>query len=145
MPIETEARAYLRITGSGLIEEITGQLGLEPDDGWSEGDPKRRGSGIYGFSSWVLHSGERTGSPLDTQFRSLWKRIEPHKDRLRALGPEFSRFLVCTAWFPTRDTQLNIAAGHFATAAYYRLEPDFDFYFDDDFGHEDAGKGYATW
>lgn len=145
MPIEKHARAYLRIRGSGSVDRIRQQMGVGPDAGWSEGDPRRRGRGTYQFSNWELHSGEMKGLPLDTHLRSLWRRLEPYKDRLIQLGPEYPRYLVCTAWFPTRDADVNIAAGHFSTAAYYRLETDFDFYFEDDFGDEDAGKGYATW
>jgi hypothetical protein len=145
MTVETDAYAYLRITGSGSIDLITQQMGIEPDDGWSEGDPRPRGRGNYTFANWALHSGETKGLPLDTHIRSLWKRIKSYEERLVQLGPDFSRYLVCVAWFPDRDSEFNIAAGHFSTAAYYELITDFDFYFLDDFGDKKAGKGYASW
>jgi hypothetical protein len=145
MQVEKDAYAYLRITGSGSVNLISNQMGLKPDAGWSEGDPRSRDRGPYKFSNWELHSGEEKGLSLDTHLRSLWKRIEPYKERLIPLGPEFSRYLVCVAWFPSRDAEFKIAAGHFSTAAYYRLNADFDPYFMDDFGDEDAGKGYASW
>jgi hypothetical protein len=145
MKLETDARAYLRITGSGPVDLITRHMGLEPDDGWSEGDSRRRGGGNYTFSSWSLHSGERKGLPLDAHLRALWRRIEPYGERLVHLGPEFARYLVCVAWFPSRDTALEIAAGHFSTAAYYRLILDFDFYFTDNFGDPKVGRGYGSW
>ncbi len=145
MPIETDSYAYLNITGSGSVDLISAQLGLEPDSGWSEGDPRSRNRGLYTFSSWKFLSGEERGLPLDRHLRSLWKRIEPYKERLIHLGPEFSRQLTCVAWFPTKDSEITISAGHFSTAAYYRLDLNFDFYFEDDFGHEDLGKGYASW
>ncbi len=145
MPVETDAHAYLRITGSGSVDLISKQMGLEPDAGWSEGDPRALGRGNYTFSNWKFLSGEKRGLSLDTHLRSLWKRIEPYKERLVHLGPEFTRSLVCVAWFPSRDAEFKISAGHFSTAAYYRLDIDFDFYFLDDFGDEDAGKGYASW
>ena len=145
MTVEIDAYAYLRITGSDSVDLITKEIGLKPDDGWSEGEPRRRGHGNYTCTSWALHSGEKKGRPLDSHIRALWRRIEPHGDRLIQLGPEYSRYLVCTAWFPTRDSQFTIAAGHFSTIAYYRLEIDFDFYFRDDFGDRNTGKGYASW
>lgn len=145
MTIETDAYAYLRITGSGFVDLITQQIGLEPEDRWSEGDPIRRGHGIYPCSNWALHSGEKKGLPLDTHIRALWRRIEPYGERLIQLGPEYSRYLVCTTWFPNKDSGFTITAGHFGTIAYYRLEIDFDFYFLDNFGDENIGKGYASW
>lgn len=145
MPVETEAYAYLRVSGTGSVDLISEQMGLKPEDGWSEGDSRPRGLGPYKTSCWKFHSGEKKGLPLDAHLRSLWKRIEPYKERLISLGPEFSRHLVCVAWFPTRDAELKIAAGHFSTSDYYQLDLDFDFYFEDGFGNEDAGKGYASW
>lgn len=145
MTIETDAYAYLRITGSGSVDLITQQMGLEPDDGWSEGDPMRRGHGNYKFSNWKLDSGEKKGRPLDSHIRALWKRIAPYEKRLIQLGPEYSRHLVCTAWFPSKDSEFTIAAGHFGTIAYYRLEIDFDFYFLDSFGDGNNGNDYASW
>jgi hypothetical protein len=145
MPVETDAHAYLRIIGSGSVDLISKQMRLEPDAGWREGDPRSRGRGNYTFSNWELLSGEKKGLSLDAHLRSLWKRIEPYKEGLIHLGPEFTRRLVCVAWFPNKDTEFKISAGHFGTVGYYRLDLDFDFYFLDDFGHEDAGKGYASW
>jgi hypothetical protein len=144
MPVETESYAYLRVTGSGTVDLISKQMGLKPDDGWSEGDLSPRRRGTYTFANWKLQSGEKKGLSIDTHLRSLWKRIEPYGERLISLGPEFSRYLVCTAWFPTRDTQFIIAAGHFSTAAYYRLELDFDFYFMDESGDENFRRGHAS-
>ena len=120
-------------------------MGFEPDAGWSEGDPRSRGRGNYTFSSWKLLSGEEKGLSLDTHLRSLWKRVEPYEECLIHLGPEFSRHLNSVARFPSKDAEFKISAGHFSTAAYYRLNADFDFCFIDDFGHEDIGKCYASW
>ena len=145
MPIEMDARAYLRITGSGSVDRISELLGIGPDAGWSAGEVKRRGRGTYPFSNWEFHSGEMKGQLLDTHLRSLWRRVEPYREKLIQLGPEYSRYLICTARFPTRDAEFTVAAGHFSTAAYYRLETDFDFYFEDGFGDEAAGKSYAAW
>ncbi len=145
MDIEIDSYAYLHISGSGPVDLITQQMGIEPDEGWIEGDPRRRGHGNYTGTSWALHSGAKKGLTLDTHIRALWRRIEPYGKRLIQLEPEYSRYLVCTAWFPNKDSEFKIAAGHFSTAAYYRLEIDFDFYFLDNFGDENTGKGYASW
>ena len=59
MPVETDAYAYLRIIGSGSVDLISKQMRLEPDAGWSEGDPRSRGRGNYTFSNWELLSGEK--------------------------------------------------------------------------------------
>jgi hypothetical protein len=145
MTAETDAYAYLRITGPDSVDLITRQMGIEPDEGWSEGDPRRRGHGNYTGTSWALHSGAKKGLPLDTHIRALWRRVEPYGERLIQLGPEYSRYLVCTAGFPSKDSEFKIAAGHFSTAAYYRLEIDFDFYFLDNFGDGNMGNDYASW
>lgn len=145
MSTETDAYAYLRIKGSGSVDLISKQMGVAQDKGWSEGDPMSRNRGGYKFSCWQFLSGAEKGLSLDRHLRSLWKRIEPYKQELIHLDPEFSRELVCVAWFPNKDTDFTISAGHFKTAAYYRLNPDFDFYFLDDFGQEDLGQGYFSW
>ncbi len=146
MTVEEDAYAYLRITGLGSVDLISQQMGREPDDGWSEGDPRRLAKGyFYKFSKWQLNSGVSKGFPLDTHLRSLWRRLEPHRERLIRLDPEFSRRLVCVAWFKERDSYFSIAAGHFKTASYFQLELDFDFYFRDDFGHPDSENPYYVW
>ncbi len=52
-----------------------------------------------------------------------------------------SRQLTCVASFPTMGSEITGAAGHFNTAAYYRLGLNLE----DDFGHKDLGKGYVFW
>ncbi len=53
----------------------------------------------------------------------------------------------CVAHFKSHRDNISIAAGHFSTAAYYRIDLDFDFYFyfDYKFGNENEGKLYWSW
>ena len=53
--------------------------------------------------------------------------------------------VICVGHFGSHLDSVEIASGHFATAAYYKLSLDFDFYFEDDFGHEEEGKPYWSW
>jgi hypothetical protein len=47
MAVEIDSYAYLQINGSGSIDLISKQMGFEPDAGWSEGDPRSRGRGLF--------------------------------------------------------------------------------------------------
>lgn len=54
-------------------------------------------------------------------------------------------FIQFVAFFKTHRDHLSLASGHFSTAASYRLIIDFDFYFEDDFGHDEGGQPYWSW
>lgn len=54
--------------------------------------------------------------------------------------------LQLVAWYETKDDQLQFSAGHLTTAAYYRLDTDFDFYYGDNFGIGDPEtQPYWKW
>lgn len=85
------------------------------------------------------------GISLEEHLRALWGRMEVIRDRVVSAPPDFHRWLVAVGHFDSFDEALSLSGGHFATAAYYRLTIDFDFYFDDDFGHDDDGRAYWDW
>ena len=99
----------------------------------------------YGFSMWSLGSGLEKGIPLDAHLTSLWRLIEDIKEQIITIPVEMKLTLQCVAHFAGQKEAFAISAGHFATAAYYRLDWDFDFYFDDNFGCEVDGQPYWKW
>lgn len=76
---------------------------------------------------------------------ALWQRIETHRRVLCELPDKMSSYIQCVGHFKSHHDKLAIAAGHYATAAYYQMNIDCDFYFDDDFGHDEKGKPYWFW
>jgi hypothetical protein len=137
--------AYLKLTSQGSLTSICEHVGSTADGrSWSVGErgphdvPRK-------FSLWTLESGLEKGEPLDAHIRALWKRIEEIRPAICSLPKEVTRVLQCVGHFRDHSDACTLSGGHFATAAYYHLDWDFDFYFDDDFGHEDEGKPYWVW
>ena len=122
-------------------------MGRTGDGGcWSNGDnrkpPKK---GAYGFSRWSLLSGVDHGRPIDEHLQALWRRLSEYGEKIIELPESMDASVPCVGCFNSHLDTVEIASGHFATAAYYRLILDCDFYFDDDFGHDDLGKPYWSW
>jgi hypothetical protein len=125
-------------------------LGVEPDrKSWSVGESRKRPElKPNQFSRWSLSSGldERTGGiSVESHLRALWLRLVAFREQIISTPPEFEKWLVAVAHFDKYDEPLMLSGGHFATASYYGLRLDFDFYFDDDFGHDDLGRSYWDW
>lgn len=71
----TGCYTYFSITGDFDPKEITDLLGLEPEETWKKGDPRRYGIGTLDFSAWefgmcreydgiVEHQMKKTIAPL---------------------------------------------------------------------------------
>lgn len=146
MSAERDSYAYFTITSSHSLEEIVGHMGASGDGRcWSIGDQRSSGRGNYQFSRWSLLSGADRGRPIDEHLQALWRRLSVYRERIIRLPEDMERSVSCVGHFRTRFDKFQISSGHFATAAYYSLNLDCDFYFDDDFGHEDEGKPYWSW
>lgn len=115
------------------------------EDSFSVGDIRRHGAGPMPFSSWKLHSGDPATAPLDTHLTSLWRRLEPIRQRILALPKHMTGSVQFVATFETRNEPVILSGGHFATAGYYALNIDFDFYFLDGFGDPALDFPYWKW
>ena len=136
---ETDCWAYLKIISKRPLAAIESHIGRKADGrSWSVGDARRRpGQRPYDFSFWSWESGAVRGEPLDTHLRCLWRRLEPFRQALIDLPEDMKAYAQCVGKFATHQNPVSIASGHFATAASYRLVWDFDFYFGDEFGHDE--------
>ncbi|MEP3180557.1 MAG: DUF4279 domain-containing protein [Lentilitoribacter sp.] len=142
---EYKSWAYLKLTSTQPLATICEHLGSSGDGRpWDVGYPIRNGR-KSNHSSWELHSGLGKGEPLDAHLRALWKRMEKIRPAICNLPKDVTRLLQCVGYVKGHSDVCALSTGHFATAAYYQLDFDFDFYFDDDFGDEDMGKPYWKW
>ena len=82
---------------------------------------------------------------LGGHYSALWRRLSEYGEKIIELPESMDASVPCVGCFNSHLDTVEIASGHFATAAYYRLILDCDFYFDDDFGHDDLGKPYWSW
>jgi hypothetical protein len=83
---------------------------------------------------------------IEDHLRALWQRMSNIREKIISLPPECDRWLVGVAHFDQYNEPLSLSGGHFATARYYRLRMDFDFYFDDSFGNDDeCERRYWDW
>jgi len=137
--------AYLNLKSSLPLSTICEHIGRSGEGrSWCKDDLNRRGQ-PYGFSSWKLESGLEKGEPLDAHVRALWNRVEDIRLSVIKLPDDVTRVLQCVGYFKHHSDAFALSSGHFATAAYYRLDWDFDFYFNDGFGNEDESKPYWEW
>ena len=147
MPKEYDSYAYFTITSSLPLTAIEAYMGRSGDGScWTNGEnrrpPKR---GAYSFSRWSLLSGVDHGRPIDEHLQALWRRLTEYKERIVELPEEMTASVPCVGYFKSHLDKVEFASGHFATAAYYGLTFDCDFYFDDEFGNEDLGEPYWSW
>ena len=147
MSAEPESYAYFTITSALPLKDIDAHMGAAGDGRcWSNGcHRKQPGGGTYSFSRWSLLSGVERGKPINERLQSLWRRLSPLREKIIQLPAGMEGSVSCVGYFDSHLDPLEIASGHFATAAYYRLGFDCDFYFGDDFGHEEDGKPYWSW
>lgn len=137
--------AYLKLVSQEPLSAICKHIGSSGDGrSWSVGDSNHIGR-PQRYSLWTLDSGLERGEPLDAHIRALWKRLEKIRPAVCSLPQEINRVLQCVGHFKNHNDACAVSSGHFATAAFYGLDWDFDFYFDDDFGHEVKGKPYWAW
>ncbi|MGJ8611358.1 MAG: DUF4279 domain-containing protein [Octadecabacter sp.] len=137
--------AYLKLTSQEPLTAICEHVGSSGDSrSWSIGDRSRNGIPAK-CSGWILDSGLQKGEPLDAHIKALWKRIGNVRPAICSLPEEITRVLQCVGHFKDHNDACALSSGHFATAAFYHLDWDFDFYFDNEFGHEVEGKPYWEW
>jgi len=146
MSAERDSYAYFTITSSQSLKQIESHMGTSGDGRcWSNGDQRPSNRGNYSFSRWSLLSGVERGKPIDEHLQALWRRLSVYREQIIRLPEEMYLSVPCVGHFDSHFDKIQIASGHFATAAYYNLSLDCDFYFDDDFGYEDEGKPYWSW
>ncbi len=147
MSTNRDSYAHFTIASSVSLTEIEAHMGLAGDGNcWSVGDRRKtRPNAPYTFSRWNLLSGTERGAPLDEHLRALWRRLADYREEIITLPEEMHRSVSCVGAFNSHLDNIEIASGHFATAAYYGLTLDCDFYFDDDFGDDEEGKPYWSW
>lgn len=92
-----------------------------------------------------MNSGLEVGLPLDNHLKALWNKMKLIRPAIQNLPNEMSGMIQCVGQFKSHRDPFTLSSGHYATAAAYGLTTDFDFYFDDDFGHEEIGKSYWDW
>ena len=140
-------RAYFTITSQLPLKDITKHIGVDPDDrSWSNGDLRLPSQhSIYAFSRWSLSSGIQIGAPLDEHLKSLWSRMAPFRKQICNRPADMNAHIACTGTFQTKSETILLSAGHFSTAAYYKIVIDFDFYFEDSFDNDEVGKPYWKW
>jgi len=101
--------------------------------------------GQYPFSRWSLPSGIEKGEPIETHLQSLWRRVSTYHAQVVGLANTMKGYIAGVGYFKSHRDKFAISSGHFATTAYYQLNFDFNFYFDDNFGHEEEGRPYWKW
>jgi len=147
MSNERDSYAYFTITSALSLSDIETHMG-EAGDGrcWSNGDLRKSPArGNYRFSRWSLLSGVERGRPIKEHLQALWRRLSEYREKVIELPAGMVGSIPCVGHFNSHLDTVEIASGHFATAAYYRLNLDCDFCFGDDFGHDDEGKPYWFW
>lgn len=148
MSTERDSYAYFSIVSSLPLSEIeTHMEGKADGPCWSNGDPRKPPSKVaYHFSRWSLLSGVEHGKPINEHLAALWRRLSEYKEKIIELPEEMDAYISCVGHFKSHLDNIEISSGHYATAAYYGLKLDCDFYFDDDFGRdEEGGKPYWSW
>ena len=146
MSVERDSYAYFTITSSHSLEKIESHMGASGEGRcWSNGDQRPSNRGHYDFSRWSMLSGVERGKSIDEHLQGLWRRLSDYRENIILLPEDMHRSVPCVGYFASHFDKVQISSGHFATAAYYRVNLDCDFYFDDEFGHEDEGTPYWSW
>jgi len=139
MSNERDSYAYFTIVSSSSLAELDALMGFSCDGKcWSKGDPRTsRDQSLHTFSRWSLLSGVERGRPIDEHLRALWCRMADCRESIIDLPEEVYRSVSCVGVFNSHLDTVEIASGHFRTAAYYNLNLDCDFYYDDDLDKPD--------
>lgn len=147
MSNEWGSYAYFNITSSRTLAELEALMGSAGDGKcWSKGDLRTSQNQLqHRFSRWSLLSGVERGRPIDEHLCALWRRMADYRRTIIDLPEDVYRRVCCVGVFNSHLDRLEIASGHFTTAAYYGLTLDCDFYYEDDFGDVDLGKPYWSW
>lgn len=138
MSAERDSYAYFTIISSQSLARIEHHMGASGDGRcWSNGYQSPSKIGNYQFSRWSLLSGVERGRPIDEHLQALWRRLSVYREQIIQLPKDMERSVPCVGHFSSHFDPFQISSGHFATATYNGLNLDCDFYYDDDFGHED--------
>ncbi len=145
--VEYDGYAYFGVTSDLPLSEINTYFGMSGEErSWSIGDIRKLGpGGHYESSSWKMKSGLKAGLPLESHLTALWRRMAPIRNEVCEMPDAMHGVIQCVAYFNSHRDAFTLPAGHYITAAYYQLNIDFDFYFEDLFGHEDEGMPYWKW
>ena len=93
--------AYFRAVGHFAPADITGCVGVEPSESWSEGEEftrrghtlKRRGS------SWILRSGLNDTEPLTKHVDALLRELAPRRSGLLEASSMAKLQIVCVGYY----------------------------------------------
>jgi hypothetical protein len=144
---EYDSYAYFSIESELPLSDICAYMGVTGNEGSFGVGDRRTGNpdSSYRISSWKMRSGVPKGACLDEHLKGLWTRLEPLRHLILGLPPEMTKSVKCIGHFRSHHDPVRFSAGHFATAGYYGLKMDYDFYFDNEFGNENRSLPYWTW
>lgn len=127
---EHDCWVYLKVRSDEPLQSLSAYFGQEGmDRSWSKGEQRQLGRGVYPFSMWTIQSGLPRGSTIEDHLVALWRRVENVRERLLDRPATYEATLQFVSYYPKREDEFCISAGHLTTAAYYQLNVDFDFYY----------------
>ena len=90
MPTRNRCYTYFKITGDFDPDEVTAQLGLQPDECWKRGEPMLKGHAsmrreglTYAFSAWTFGRCDEYDPYVEMQMR---RTIAPLLDKVNLLN-----------------------------------------------------------
>ncbi len=126
---------YFRITGNFDPDDITERLGLEPEDKWKIGEPRRHGIGHYTFAHWEIGRCKEyrvcVTEQMEETIRLLTDRVDLLNEIREQYNAEFTLMVVPNIFAGNGEKTPYVAPSHeviaFCAATHTRL--DFDMYF----------------
>ena len=80
-------------------EELSTELGLQPTDSWSKGDPcrvaKKR---TFTYNGWELSSGREESADLEAHVNAILHQIAPFKENFRKVAAKYPPMLTCVIY-----------------------------------------------
>lgn len=126
MSVRNHARLKI-ITRSITPEEITAQLGLNPDRVRHAGQPRPHTTIIEDTNCWELHSGLPEHHELSEHISAVLRKVERCVKQLVELAEENEVLLSCIVHAPT-EPPLGLSKKIIGDLANIRAEVDFDLY-----------------
>ena len=96
--MRSKIKASLRFDGFPVSpEQLSTELGLEPTEAWSKGDPcrwakERRSNG------WKLSSGLEESADLEAHVNAVLHQIAPFKEKFRKVTAKYPPMLACVIY-----------------------------------------------
>ena len=135
---------YFRIIGNFDPDDITKHLGLEPEDKWKIGEPRRHGIGHYTFAHWEIGRCKEyrvcVTEQMEETIRPLLDRVDLLNEIREEYGATFTLMVVPNIFAGNGENTPYVSPSHeviaFCAATHTKL--DFDMYFHSE---EDARLG----